>query len=46
MQTEEIRTLIKVHIQAAEAVGKMEAAMALTGLLDAIDAEIASRRRK
>lgn len=45
MTTEEIRTLIKVHIQAAESVGKMEAALALLGLLDAMDAEFAARRQ-
>ena len=46
MSTEEIRTLIKIHIQAAESCGKMEAAMALLGLLDAIDVETTERRRE
>ena len=41
MTIDEIRTLLKVHIKAAESVGKSEAALALTEILDAIDAELA-----
>lgn len=41
MSVEWMRELVKVHIKAAESCGKIEAAFALTEILDAIDAEIA-----
>ena len=41
MNIGKIRELLKVHIKAAESCGKIEAAFALTEILDAIDAEIA-----
>ena len=41
MTIDKFRELLKVHIQAAESCGKMEAAFALAEILDAIDAEIA-----
>lgn len=40
MTIERVRELIKVHIQGAESMRKMEAAFALTELLDKIDAEL------
>lgn len=40
MTNEWVRNTIKVHIKAAEACGKHEAAMALLELLVAIDGEI------
>lgn len=40
MTIERIRETIKVHVKAAEASGKYQAALSLTELLDAIDAEL------
>ena len=40
MTTEWVRNTIKVHIKAAEACGKVEAALALAELLVAIDGEL------
>lgn len=41
MTAEKIRELIKVHIQAAESLGKFAVTLALLEILDAIDAETA-----
>lgn len=40
MTIDKIRELLKVHIKAAECCRKMEAAFALTEVLDVIDAEV------
>jgi hypothetical protein len=42
---EKVREILKVHIKAADSVGKMETAMALMEVLDAIDSEIAIENR-
>ena len=44
MTVETIREMLKVHIKAAESIGKMEGALSLLGFLVAIDAEVAHQR--
>lgn len=39
MRVEKCREILKVHIQAAESVGKFESALSLLEVLDAIDRE-------
>ncbi len=44
MTVEDCRTILKVHIQAAEQVGKFASALSLCEAMDAIDAQIAQER--
>ncbi len=44
MTIEDCRTILKVHIQAAESTGRFKKALDLMEILDAIDAQIAQER--
>lgn len=41
MTISEVRMILKVHIQAAESVGKMREAMAMMEVLGAVDSQMA-----
>lgn len=44
MTIEDCRTILKVHIQAAESTGRFKKALDLMEILDVIDAQIAQER--
>ncbi len=45
MTITDVRTILKVHILAAEASGKSDSAMSLAEVLDAIDAQVVREMR-
>ncbi len=46
MTVEDCRIILKVHIRAAESVGKMKEAMAMLAVLSAIENQMAEENRK